>query len=146
MGVYRLSTGKYALAVEIEDQLFEIFDVLYFEKDSEIDLRYRHGTLSNTKGIYPKENTKIKIGSYWNGIDFISDEEKDYIEIDPSQELYIFISNNIVFGGVIRDKDTIDNYKYQAAFEGNVILIDVSSINSVGLGDLWDGKKIISVV
>jgi hypothetical protein len=141
-----LSTGKYALAIEIEDQLFEIFDILYFEKDSEIDLRYRYGTLGDTKGIYPKDNRKIKISSFWNGIDFISDEEKDYIETDPLQDLYILISNNIVFGGIIKNKNTIENDKYQAAFEGNVILINVSLVDNVGLGDLWDGKKIISIV
>lgn len=141
-----MSTGKYALAIEIEDQLFEIFDILYFEKDSEIDLRYRYGTLGDTKGIYPKDNRKIKISSFWNGIDFISDEEKDYIETDPLQDLYILISNNIVFGGIIKNKNTIENDKYQAAFEGNVILINVSLVDNVGLGDLWDGKKIISIV
>jgi hypothetical protein len=138
--------GKYALAVEIENSMFEIFDILYFDKDSEIDIRYKSGTLDGAIGFYPKDNKKIKIGAFWNGSDFISADEKNYVEVDPSQDIYVFTSQNIVFGAVIKDKNTLENSKYQAAFEGNVIIINVSSESNVGLGDFWDSKKLINAV
>ena len=141
-----LDTGKYALAVEVDSSLFEIFDILYYEKDSEIDLRYKKGTLNGAIGVYPKDNSKIKIGSFWNGTNFADSDDQDYLEIDEEQDVYVFLSNNIMFGGVIKPKNTLENAKYQAAFQVNVIIIDVSSQISIGLGDFWDGKKIIPVV
>lgn len=141
-----MATTKYALAIEVDNSLFEIFDILYFDKDSEIDIRYQKATLNGAIGFYPKDNTKVKIGSFWNGIDFIAVDERDYVEIDPSQDIYVFTSKDIVFGAVIKDKDTLENYKYQAAFAGNVIMIDVSSEANIGLGDFWNGKNIIPVV
>jgi hypothetical protein len=141
-----LDTSKYALAVEIDSSLFEIFDILYFDKDSEIDTRYKSGTLSDAKGFYPKDNKKIKIGAFWNGSDFVSADETNYVEIDISQDIYVFTSQDIIFGAVIKDKNTLENNKYQAAFQSNIIIINVSSEDNIGLGDFWDGKKIISVV
>jgi hypothetical protein len=138
--------SKYALAVEVEDCLFEIFDIIFHELDSEIDKRYKEGTLNGAIGVYPKDNSKIKVGSFWNGKNFTNSDEKDYIEIDENQDIYAFVSKNTMFGGLIKSKNTIENLKYQAAFEGNVIIINVSSEMSIGLGDFWDGKKIIPVV
>ena len=53
-----------------------------------------------------------------------------------SMQFYYFINNKINY----YDK------KYQAAFENNVVVIDVSSENDIGLGDLWDRQKFIKMV
>ena len=141
-----LITNKYALAVEIESSLFEIFDIIYLEKNSEIDLRYKNGTLNTAIALCPKDNSKLKIGSLWDGENIVSDESEGFFEIHLDQDAYVFISNSKMFGIVVKPKDHSDNYKYQAAFESNVILIDVSSENNIGLGDLWDGQKVQSIV
>jgi hypothetical protein len=141
-----LTTNKYALAVEIEPHLFEIFDIIYLEKNSEIDLRYKNGTLTSAIAVCPKNNSKLKVGSFWNGEDVVSEEVEGFFDINSDQDAYVFIFNSKMFGIVVKLKDHPDNYKYQAAFESNVILINVSSESSVGLGDLWDGQKVQSIV
>jgi hypothetical protein len=141
-----LTTNKYALAVEIEPLLFEVFDIIYLEKNSEIDLRYKVGTLSPAIAVYTKNNSRLKVGSFWDGQNIVSEETEGFFDINSDQDAYVFISNSKMFGIVVKLKDHPDNYKYQAAFESNVILINVSSESNVGLGDLWDGQKVKSIV
>ena len=138
--------NEYALAVEIENGMFEIFDILYFEKDTEIDLKYKKAILDGATGVYTGIRTGIKIGATLEehkNMNYISEE---VFNISEDQNVYLFISNNKIFGLTINKKNDIDDEKYQAAFEGNVILIDVSLQSGTNLGDIWDGQKIIKMV
>lgn len=139
-------TNKYALAVEIDHLLFEVFDIFYLEKNSEVDLRYKKGTNIPARAICVKDKSKIKIGSFWDGKNISSNEPDGFFEIDDNQDAYVFLSDNYVFGVALKLKEDPDNDKYQAAFDGNVILIDVSSDPRVGFGDLWDGQKLKPII
>jgi hypothetical protein len=141
-----LSTNKYALVVEIDTSLFEVFDIVYLEQGSEIDLRYNNGTLSPAIGVRPKNKSNIKVGSFWDGQNFVSQETNGFVNINSDQDAYVFISDSKMFGIVVKLKEDPDNDKYQAAFESNVLLINASSETSIGLGDLWDGQKVKSIV
>lgn len=138
--------SMYALAVEIEDNLFEIFDILYFEKDTEIDFRYKKAISFGATGIYKNIRDGIKINAILQNDSLVSDSNEETFSIDENENIYLFISNNRVFGFIINQKHSQSDEKYQAAFSSNVILIDISLEKNVGLGDLWDGQKIVSVI
>ena len=138
--------NEYALAVEIEDGLFEIFDILYFEKDSEIDLRYKTAISHGAYGVYSPVRNGIAIGDRFENNTVLHNVEDDSLDISDDQNAYLFISENKIFGLSLNQKTDFADEKYQAAFESNVILIDISLENKANLGDLWDGKKIILAV
>jgi hypothetical protein len=133
--------SKYALAVEIEEGLYEIFDILYFEKDTDIDKRYRKSISMGSKAIVAPDLNNIKIGSILVDNKFIIDNKEGVREFNHNDIVYVFLSNNKIFGIMSMDKSSIDFAKYNAAFDGNVIIVDVSEEDSVGLGDIWHSSK-----
>jgi hypothetical protein len=138
--------NKYALAVEIEDGLFEIFEVLYFEKDTELDIRYKNATLKSATAVYTQIRNGIKIGAIFDGNSIISENLEDSDSFDENHNVYFLISDNKIFGVIANPKSEAYDKKYQAAFENKVIVIDISLEKNVGFGDLWDGQKIIKAV
>lgn len=144
-----MSVSRYALAVQVDDSFFEIFDILDLEKNEERDLRYKAGILNGSKVINPKDTSGIKIGSFWNGSKFIPDSFEDCLEIDEDHHIYTFLSENKIFGFMINAKGTFIDEKFQAALDLNVILINVNDDDIVNLGDIWDGnsfKKVDSLI
>jgi hypothetical protein len=139
-------TNRYALAVEIEDNLFEIFDVLYIEKESGMDLALKKATAINTSAISIPIKSKIKIGDFLNQNNLLFNLKSHEVEISDENTIYLIINNNEVVSFLLHQKEDPNDKKYQAAFESNVIVIDVSLENNVGLGDLWDRQKIIKMV
>lgn len=139
-------TNKYALAVEIEPNLFEIFDIFYFDKNSEIDLRYQNSTANEAIAINSKIRNGIKIGAILENDKFIYDSMEDVFDIEEDEDIYLFLSNNKIFGFYIQKIGEPDHIKYQAAFENKVVVINISLEDNVGFGDLWDGQKIIKML
>lgn len=139
-------TNKYALAVEIEPNLFEIFDIFYFENGSDIDLRYQKSTSDGAIAIHSKIRNGIKIGAILDNDKFLYDSTENTFDIEEHEDIYLFLSNNKVFGFYIQKIGEPDHIKYEAAFENKVIVIDISLENNVGFGDLWDGQKILRVI
>lgn len=137
--------NSYALAVEIEKGLFEIFDILAFDKGTEIDVRYSNAVSSGATGVFKNIRKGIKIGATLDNDILVSDSEEGAIDLEDNENAYFLISENKVFACMIHEKDNQFDKKYQAAFENNVIVIDISLENNVGFGDLWDGQKIIRV-
>lgn len=138
--------NEYALAVEIENGLFEIFDILYIPKDTEIDVRYKTAISYGAHGVYIPINSGFAIGDRFENNSVVHNVEDESFDIPDDQNAYLFISDNKIFGLTINQKLDFVDEKYQAAFESNVILIDISLENRANLGDLWDGQKIIPVV
>ena len=134
-------TSKYALCIEIEEGIYEIFDILYFEKDTDIDKRYRESIAMGSKAIMAPDLNNIKIGATLVDNKFMIDNQEGVREFNPNDIAYVFLSNNKIFGIISMDKDSINSAKYRAAFDGNVIIVDVSKEDSVGFGDIWDSSK-----
>lgn len=133
--------SKYALAVEVEQELYEIFDILYFEKNTDIDIRYREAISKGSKAIVAPDLNNIKIGSTLVDNKFIVDDKNGVREFNPNDVVYTFLSNNKIFGIMSMDKSSVDFAKYEAAFDGNVILVDLHQEDSAGFGDIWDSSK-----
>ena len=138
--------NEYALAVEIEYSLFEIFDILYIPKDTEVDLRYKAATSYGAHGVYAPISSGFAIGDTFENNTVVHNLESESVNISDDQNAYLFISDNKIFGVTINQKLDFADKKYQAAFESNVILIDTSLENKANIGDLWDGQKIIPMV
>lgn len=138
--------NKYALAVQLDEKLFEIFDILYFEKGTEIDLRYQKNISSGAIAIHSKIRNQIKVGAILDNDVLTYDSTENCFDLEENENIYLFLSNKKIFGYTIIKKTDLADRKYQAAFGSNVILIDVSLENSVGFGDIWDGQKIIRVI
>jgi hypothetical protein len=138
--------NRYALAVEIEDSLFEIFEVLHFEKDTELDIRYKNAILKGAVAVSTQIRSGIKIGAIFDGNNIISENLEGSNSFDENYNVYFLISDNKIFGVIGNPKTEAYDKKYQAAFENNVIVIDISLEKNVGFGDLWDGQKIIKAV
>ena len=137
-----MTSSKYAFAVEIDTNLFEIFEIVYVEKDSDKDKRYKIATASLAIGIKAKSHKNIKVGSTYNNGFFESEDKDGFFEFDENQSVYVVLSNNKVFSITAILNDHPSFQKWEAAFDSNVIMIDVSSETNIGLGDLWDGQKI----
>lgn len=133
--------NKYGLAVEIEESLYEIFDILYLEKDTEIDKRYKDSISMGSKAIVAPDFNNIKIGATLIDNKFVVDNQDGVRPFNYTDVVYLFLSNNKIFGIMSMGKDNISFSKYDAAFDGNVILVDLCEEDSVGLGDIWDSRK-----
>jgi hypothetical protein len=138
--------NKYALAVEIEDGLFEIFDMLHFEKGTALDIRYQNATLKEAIGIYAPFYDNINIGDILDVDVYLSKNIEKSDNTDKDQNVYLLLSDNKVFGIIENLKSEAYDEKYQAAFESKVVVVNVSLEKNVGFGDLWDGQKIIKAV
>jgi hypothetical protein len=141
-----MTNNKYALAVKIEDGLFEIFDMLHFEKGTALDIRYQDATSQKAIGIYTPFYDEINIGDTLDIDLFLSKDIEESDNTDKDHNVYLLLSNNKVFGIIENSKSESYDKKYQAAFQSKVIVIDVSLEKNVGFGDLWDGQKIIKAV
>jgi hypothetical protein len=139
-------SNKYAFAVEIEDGLFEIFDILHFEKGTALDIRYENATSQEAIGIYAPFYDDIDIDDIIDVDRLLSKNIEESDNIDKEDNVYLLLSNNKVFGIIKNSKSESYDKKYQAAFQSKVIIINVSLENNVGFGDLWDGQKIINAV
>jgi hypothetical protein len=133
--------SKYALAVEIKDSLFEIFDIITYEINSESDIRYKNGIKNTATAIKPLSNKNIKIGSTNNNGFFESEDKDGFLEVDDYQNVFVFLSDNKVFGLMMINQESPSLEKYISAFESKVILLDISLEEDVGIGDLWDTKE-----
>lgn len=139
-------TNKYALAVQIDTNLFEIFDIMYFEKDTELDLKYKKAANCGANFIsIPIQNT-IKLSTFLDENNLLYNLNNSSYDISENQNIYLGISENKVFIVMLMEKTNITDQKYQAAFENNVVLVDVSLEKNVGIGDLWDRQKITNVL
>lgn len=141
-----MNLRKYALAVEVDNNLFEIFDIIYFEKDTELDLKYKKAAASGAKFIsIPIKNT-IKLSAFLDENNLSYNLTNYSHDISEDSNIYLGIANSTVFVTILIEKTNILDQKYQAAFGNNVVLVDISLENNVGLGDFWDGQKIISLL
>jgi len=141
-----MATNKYALAVQIDDDLFEIFEILYLEKDTELDLKYKKAANHGANFIsIPIQNT-VKLSTFLDQNNLLYNLTNYSYDISEDQSIYLGISKNKVFIVMLIENTNITDQKYQAAFENNVVLVDVSLENNIGLGDLWDKQKIIKVL
>jgi hypothetical protein len=133
--------SKYALAVKIDNDLYEIFDILFFESGTEIDNRYKKGTSLDAIAILAPDLNNIKIGSTLVDNKFFADSSDGILQFDPHLTVYTFLSENKVFGMIVMDQKDNNYFKYEAAFENKVIVLNVSDKNQVGFGDIWDSKN-----
>lgn len=137
--------NTYALAVKIDDTLFEIFHLVNTEENSEMDIRYQESTKKETKVILLGPNKKFNLGAFWKEENFTLNNDKEPIAFDTNADTYIFLSENIVFGmlKIVNEHPFIE--KYRAAIESDVIIVNLSKYNDVSLGDLWNGKELYSM-
>lgn len=136
--------NKYALAVEIDKDIYEIFEIFFFDKESKISQRYDKAISVGAIGIIAPNYNNIKIGATLVDNKFIVDSQEDTLEFTENDIVYTLLSENKVFGIIKLDKNSNLFKKYEAAFENNVIVLNVSNEKSVGFGDIWDlNKKIM---
>jgi len=141
---------KYALATEIEENsnLFEVFEIIIFESDSEISKRWKSGT-SNQNAIAMNVTglDNLTFDSFWDGQKFNLPDNKervvghDVFDIWGHEENSLslaFLSKNKIFGRVTKHNDI---EKFEAAFSNKVLVIDASDVKLFGLGYIWDGSS-----
>lgn len=133
--------SKYALAVELDKDIYEIFDILFFEKNTEIDKRYNNSISLGATAILAPNLNNIKIGSMFIDNNFIVDNQEGIRKFEDGDLAYVLLSENKVFGIIVMNKQSIDFPKYNAAFHSNVIVVNVSDQDKVGFGDIWDSKN-----
>lgn len=121
-----MTTRVYALATKIDEELYEIFDIIRVEEDSKFDIKYKEATLAGAIGVKPTENNVISIGSIYQEGAFLPNEEGNSVDLAENKTLYVFISENKVFSATKVDKDSFTDRKYTAAFGNDVIVIDAS--------------------
>jgi hypothetical protein len=132
--------NKFALAVEIDTNTYEIFDVFFFE-NIEMSQRYSKAISAGAIGILAPDYNNIKIGATLVDNKFIVDNQEGILSFSENDVVYTLLSENKVFGISIINKNTDRFIKYDAAFENDVIVLDVSNEDSVGFGDIWDSNQ-----
>lgn len=137
---------KYAMAVQIENDLFEIFEILFFEKETETAAKYKNAINAGITAISIPIKNKTKVGVFLNENNISFNFKSIDYDISENQDIYLMMSDNKVFSFILMEKTNPDNEKYQAAFGSNVVVIDVSLENDIGVGDLWNRQKIIKVL
>ena len=133
--------SKFALAVEIDKDIYEIFDMFFLEPNTPRAQRYNKAVSNGAIGILAPDYNNIKIGATLVDNKFIVDSQEDVLQVKENDRVCVFLSENKVFGLIIMDKDSYQFIKYDAAFESNVIVLDISNEEFVGFGDIWDANK-----
>lgn len=110
-----------------------------------MDTRYKEGTQKETKVVLLKPDQTFNLGAFWNGEGFVLNSDKDPMLFDQDSDIYIYLSEGIVFGvfKITHDHPFIE--KYRAAIESDIIVINISDYDNAGLGDLWNGKEVYSI-
>lgn len=110
-----------------------------------MDIRYKESTQKETRVVLLKPDQKFNLGAFWNGEEFILNSEKDPMLFEENFDIYLYLSENIVFGvfRITHEHPFVE--KYRAAIESDVIVINISDYDNAGLGDLWNGKEVYSI-
>lgn len=141
--------GRYALAVQVEEDssLFEVIDMIItdFAPDSALIDRWNNGFLNGNVTFIKNDNIeKASPGSYWDGNNLILNESEELIKRYNKENSILALSNNYVFGVLSLSENEYSRQKYEAALESNLIGIDVSNIQGVNIGSIWNGTEFIS--
>jgi len=132
--------NKFALAVKIDKNIYEIFDIFFFE-NLEMIKRYSQAISVGAIAILAPNYNNIKIGAVLADNKFIVENKEGIQTFSQNEVVYTLLSENKVFGISIINKNTDKFIKYNAAFENDVIVLDVSNEDSVGFGDIWDSNQ-----
>lgn len=141
--------GRYALAVQVEEDssLFEVIDMIFtdFSPDSALIDRWNNGFLNGNVTFIKNDNIeKASSGSYWDGNNLIFNESGELIKRYEKGNSILVLSNNYVFGLLLLSENEYSRQKYEAALESNLIGIDISNIEGVNIGSIWNGTEFIS--
>ena len=128
--------NKYALAVEIDKDIYEIFDMFFFEPNTPISERYKKSISKGAIAILAPDYNNIEIGATLVDNKFIIDVQKDIKKFQEDDAVFVLLSQNKVFGIIIMKKNAPNFTKYDAAFENTVIVLDLCNEDSVGFGDM----------
>jgi hypothetical protein len=132
---------KYAFAVEIEDGIYEIFEILFLESNTEISNRYKNAISSGAVAILAPTLNNIKIGAKLVNNSFIAEDKQGVRTFEQDDSVFLLLSKDTIFGIISMKKHDHSYLKYSAAFENKVIVLDVSDKEKVGFGDIWNEKK-----
>lgn len=140
---------KYAFAVQLEENsnLFEIFDIILINQSSNNEMinRWKKGFLNGNVTLLKNNNVeKISENSFWDGEKFIFNNNFKSFEYYNKNLSIVLLSNNYVFGLINLPEDQYVKDKYEAALDSNVIGIDISNIDNVELGSIWNGTEFIN--
>lgn len=133
--------NKYALAVEIDRDIYEIFDMFFFEPNTPMSERYKKSVSEGAIAILAPDYNNIEIGATLVDNKFIFDSKEDTEKFQEDDAVFVLLSKNKIFGIIKMKKNAPSFPKYDAAFENNVIVLDVCTEESVGFGDIWDADK-----
>jgi hypothetical protein len=133
--------NKYALAVEIEDGIYEIFDIFFMESNTEISDRYKKAISPGAIAISAPTLDNIKIGAKLVNNSFVVEDKEGIRTFEENDSAFLLLSKDIIFGIMVMKKNHHSYLKYIAAFENKVIVLDVSDKDKVGFGDMWNEKK-----
>lgn len=145
---------KYALATEIEDNsnLFEIFDIIIVDGDSDISKRWKPAASTLRAVAMDVTNyDNVAYNSIWDGTKFTlpdnhSNIGSDIFDVWSRNEGSInhaLMLDNKVFGKIVQHLDSLQYNKYKAAFSNKVVVIDVTDMKSFGLGYIWNGSEVL---
>ena len=133
--------NKYALAVEIEDGIYEIFDILFMESNTEISNRYKKAISLGASAIAAPTLDNIKVGAKLVNNIFILEDKEGARTFGEDDSVFLLLSKDIIFGIMVIKKNDPTYLKYVAAFENKIIVLDVSDKDVVGFGYIWNEKN-----
>ena len=133
--------NKYAFAVEIEDGVYEIFDILFMESNTKLSDRYKKAISLGAIAILAPTLDNIKIGAKLVNNNFVIEDKEGLRTFEEDDSVFLLLSKDIIFGIIVMKTNDYSYLKYIAAFENKVIVLDVSDKDAIGFGDIWDEKK-----
>lgn len=144
---------KYALAVQIDENLYEVFDVINVPDSATPSITRIENALNSGHQILGMKTTQfgnsVVHGAIWNGENFSGGNEDYYLNKNPNWSVsnsFSFLCNNEIFLISFMSVNTSANEMYDAAFSGNVTLIKVQEDQDVSPGCTWNGLEFSSLV
>lgn len=141
---------KFGLATKIEENLYEIFNILTVPDALTEVINRIDDVVNSQKPIVSMKTSQFKekatIGAIWNGSDFTESNDQWANANWDVSDTYSLLCENKIFFQMITIKNTVGHDMHDAAFENDVTLVKINDNDNVNVGDHWDTEKIIKVV
>lgn len=138
----------YVLAVQVDDDspLFEVIDKIDIGDVNLEKYERWHNGFSNGNVTVIKNGglERVTLGSFWDGNSLIINESGEDLKHYSKENTLLLLSNNYVFAGLNLSQEEYFRGKFEAAAESNLIGLDVTDMENIEVGSVWNGTGFIS--
>ncbi len=147
----------YALIVKNGQNMWDVWSVLpnipFPEREERLQAAIKSGMPIIGKNV-TEYKAFAKSGAVWDGKNFSggeigkiksgSGEVFEKITEDTPLSIYAYLCNNVIVLLQFADTGTDFDSQLQAIFESETTVINIPENQTANVGDIWNGKKIIS--